>query len=230
MEEIIHNWLKRKIAQHTFSCWAGSVLALAAGLVALFLTFWFTYVVIFIAQDGISAITDLCFNTKFHINHFWRLILSGLFVAGLFYEWYRRRNAEPADYKGVNSPPGARGLVLWGGMGGALGMLLANPQASSSMIVEILCTGPRLVIGAVSMAQAALDRDFDLNGCTHVLQLLMSNASAVTYEELSMTKSEFELTKLHNNLAQISGVVFLERGLGLTEDLRGELRSLMLQN
>src|SRR5215469_5675529 len=115
MEEMIQNWLKKKIAQHTFSCWAGSVLALVAGVLALFLTFWFTYVVIFIAQDGISAITDLCFNHKFHINHFWRMILSGLFIAGLFYEWFRRRNAEPADYKGVNSPPGARGLVLWGG-------------------------------------------------------------------------------------------------------------------
>ncbi len=227
--DAIATWLKKKITWHRYSCWAGSVLALAAGFLALFLTFWFTYVVVFIGQEGVSAITDLCFNRKFHISHFWRMIISGLFVAALFFEWFRRRNAEPGNYEGVNSPPMSRAFVFYTGMGGALAMLLANPQASSTLIVEILCTGPRLILGSISMTRAALARDFDVEGCVQVLQLAMSKISAVTYEELNTTKSEFEQTKLYSDLAQISGVVFLEKGVRLTDDLRGELRGLMLQ-
>ena len=87
----ITTWLKKKIALHVFSCRVGSVLALAAGLLVIYLTFWLAYVVIFIGQGGVSAITDLCFNRKFHISHFWRLVLSGLFIAALFFEWFRRR-------------------------------------------------------------------------------------------------------------------------------------------
>jgi hypothetical protein len=214
---------------HIFSCRLGSVLALAAGLLVLYLTFWAAYVVIFICQDGVSAITDLCFNYKFHISHFWRLVLSGLFIAVLFFEWFRRCNLEPGDYSGVSSPAGSRAFVFYGGMGGALAMLLANPQASSTLIAEILYTGPRLIMAAVSMAREAFTHNFDVEGCSQVLQLAMSKINAVTYEELNTTKSEFEQTKLHNDLAQISGVVFLEKGVRLTDDLRGELHGLMLQ-
>jgi hypothetical protein len=80
------------------------------------------------------------------------------------------------------------------------------------------------------MARSGLARNFDVAGCSQVLELLMSKGSAVTYEELGTIKSQFEQTKLHIDLAQISGVVFLEKGLGLTDDLRGELRGLVLQN
>ena len=83
-------------------------------------------------------------------------------------------------------------------------------------------------MGAISMARTAFNRDFDVAGCSQVLQLAMSKISAVTYEELNTTKLEFEQTKLHHDLTQISGVVFLEKGIGLTDDLRAELRAVLL--
>ena len=227
--DAITTWLKKKIALHVFSCRVGSVLAFAAGLFVLYLTFWAAYVVILIGQDGISAITDLCFNRKFHITHFWRLVFSGFFIVALFLEWLRRRNAERDNSEEVSSPLGSRSLALYS-MGGALAMVLANPQASSTLIAEILYAGPRLILGSISMARAAFPADFDVAGCSHVLQLAISKISAVTYEELNTTKSEFEETKLHHDFAQISGVVFLEKGLALTDDLRGELRGIMLQS
>jgi hypothetical protein len=229
MTEAIQNWLKKKIALHILGCWLGSVLALLAGVLILFLTFWLADVVLFVGQWGVSAFMELCFNRGFHISHFWRLIISGIFLAALFAEWFRRRNMEFGNYGKVRSFPGAQALVLYDGVAGALAMLLANPQASSTMITEILYTGPRLIMGAISLAHKARSPHFDTEGCSQILQQLASKERAVTYEELNTTKSEFEKTKLHDNLAQIRGIVFLEKGLGLTDDLREELSGLMFQ-
>jgi hypothetical protein len=227
MTDAIEDLLKKKMTLHRVGCWVGSVLAFLVGALVLFLTFWFAYLVLFLGQWGISAFTDLCFNRKFHISHAWRLILCGLFLAVLFIEWLRRRHTELGNYGRINSPPGAQALVFHDGALGAFAALLANPQTSATIIAEILYTGPRLIIGAGSlMREANRSRHFDLPGCAQILQCMLAKPGALTYEELNTTKSDFEQTKLQTNLAQIPGIVFLEKGLGLTEELRRELSEL----
>jgi hypothetical protein len=55
---------------------------------------------------------------------------------------------------------------------------------------------------------------------------LASRESAVTYEEFRTVQPEVDWEMLKNSLARVPGVVFLEKGLSLTDDLRKELCSL----
>ena len=84
--EVIRRWLERKIAWHIVGCWAGALLALLAGMLVLYLTFWLAYVVLLIGEDGVSAVTGLFFNHEYHLGHAWRMVISGLFLAALFVE------------------------------------------------------------------------------------------------------------------------------------------------
>jgi hypothetical protein len=222
--EAIQHWLGKKIALHILGCWVGAVLGLLAGLFVLFLTFWLAYVAVFLGEYSVSALRQLFFNHTFHLRHTWRMAICGLFLAALFVEWIRRSPWELGNYGKVNASPGSQALVIQGGVLGACGMLLANPQASAAMITEIIYTGPRLVLGAGSLVREAYrSRSFNLQPCAGVLQLLASRGAAVTYEEFATTWPDVDLLKLKNELARIPGVIFLEKGLTLTDDLRQEL-------
>jgi hypothetical protein len=60
--------------------------------------------------------------------------------------------------------------------------------------------------------------------------LLLSRENAVTYEEFKVIQRDTDWIKLKNNLARLSGVVFLEKGLSMTDDLRQELCDLSSRN
>jgi hypothetical protein len=225
--EAIQHWLEKRLSLHISGCWVGAVLALLAGVFVLFLIFWVAYFAVLMGEWGISAAMELTFNHKFHLGHAWRLVISGLFLVALFIEWIRRSPWELGNYGRVNSPLGAQALVMYDGAFGAFAMLLANPQASASMIAEILYTGPRLVLGARSLAcEAYRSRSFSSAECARILQLLVSRENAVTYEEFGVMQQDTDWIKLKSNLARFSGVIFLEKGLSLTDDLRQELCNL----
>jgi len=223
----IQQWLKKKIALHITGCWAGAVLGLVAGLFVLFLTFWLAYVAVFLIEWSVSALRQLMFNRPFHLSHAWRMGICGLFLVALFVEWVRRSPWELGNYAEANAPVGSRTLVARGGIMGACGMLLANPQASATMITEMIYTGPRLVLGARSLAvEACRARGINLEPCADVLYLLASRGTAITFEELTAARPDVDPVKLKNDLARIPGVVFLEKGLSLSNDLRQELAAL----
>jgi hypothetical protein len=229
--EAVQHWLERKINLHIFGCWVGAVLALLAGVLVLFLTFWLAYFVVFMGEWGVSAVTELTYNRQFHLGHAWRLIIAGLFLVALFVEWIRRSPWELGNYGRVNAAPGSQALVMQGGAFSSFAMLLANPQASASMIAEILYAGPRLVLGAKSLAyEACCSRSFDSAECARILQVLVSKENAVTYEEFMAMHQGADWLKLKNKLARFSGVIILEKGLSLTDELRQELRNLPSKN
>jgi hypothetical protein len=222
--EAIQHWLRKKIALHITGCWVGAVLGLMAGLVVLFLTFWLAYVAVFLVEYSVSALRQLIFNRPFHLSHAWRMAICGLFLVALFVEWIRRSPWELGNYGKVNAPPGSQALVIQGGVIGACGMLLANPQASATMIAEIIYTGPRLVLGARSLVcEAYRARGLNLEQCAEVLHLLASRGTAVAWEEFAAIWPDIDQINLKNGLARIPGVVFLEKGLSLTDDFRREL-------
>jgi hypothetical protein len=222
--EAIQHWLKKKMALHITGCWVGAALGLVAGLFVLFLTFWLAYVAVFLVEYSVSALRQLISNRPFHLSHAWRMAICGLFLVAQFVEWIRRSPWDLGDYGDVDAPAGSKVLMIPSGVMGAFGMLLANPQASATLITEIIYTGPRLVLGARSLAvEACRARVFNLELGAWVLQLLASRGTAVTFEEFADIWPDADLVKLKNDLARIPGVVFLEKGLSLTEDLRREL-------
>lgn len=62
----------------------------------------------------------------------------------------------------------------------------------------------------------------DTEGCRQLLAFLASQATAVPYEELRAAGWEDHIGQLRN----VEGIVFLEKGLNLTTELRQELASL----
>lgn len=229
--EIIQQWLKKKVAAHVVGSWLGAALALLAGLFILFITFWLAYAVVFIGEFGVSAVRELMFNHKFHLTHGWRMAICGLFVSALFVEWLRRSPDDLGNYGEVNSPPGAPALAFYDGAFGAFAMLLANPQASASMITEMLYIGPRLVLGSAALVRDACHwQKFNLAGCACALQSLAARGGAVANDEFQTDQPETDWAKVRSDLTRIPGVVVLEKGLILTEELRCELSSLALKH
>jgi hypothetical protein len=107
---------------------------------------------------------------------------------------------------------------------GALAVLLANPQASASLITELLYTGPRLVLGAGHLVgQARRLRRVEQPACAWVLEYLLGRDRAMTYAELGAAWPEGDWEGIRADLACLPGIVFLEKGPRLTSELREEL-------
>jgi hypothetical protein len=200
-----------------------SCLAFLGGLVVLFLTFWFTYAIIWFAWFGVSAVSELALGKRLHLSHEARLICSGVFIFLLFVQHFRTRPEYWGDYPHENYVPHP-GLVAMSGAMGSLASLLAHPGASTNMIADILLAGPRLVVGSVKLAGKAFQiRKLDEGPCSQLLSFLLQNGKPVPYAELQVAGWEpwFEQMRC------IEGVIFFEKGLGLSGELRQELNRLL---
>jgi hypothetical protein len=218
----IKAWLKRKKTSGTIWRALVAVGAAVAGIALLFLTFWFTYAIIWFGFQGITALSDLVLGKRLHLSHEWRLAASGIFILLLFIQHFRTSPWHWGDYpqRGYVSAPR---LQARAGVLGALGFMLAYPGASANMIADILLSGPRLLTGAWSLWQESrkLAR-LDANVCSQLLEFLVNRPAVVPYEELRAAGWEEWFGPLHS----IDGIVFLERGLNLSSELRQELGNL----
>lgn len=215
--DAIKAWLTGKKSSRATSRMLLALGLLVAGLVVLFLTFWFTYAIIWFGFQGVSALSSLVFSEKLHLAHEWRLVLSGLFLVLLFTQHLRTNPWHWGDYpaRGDYSPVAGHVLGPWA--------LLAYPGASANMIADILLSGPRLVTGTWTLVQESRRlNQLDVDGCSQLLAFLATRPTAVPYEELRAAGWEDWLPQLRN----LEGVVFLEKGLNLSMELRRELASL----
>lgn len=219
--DAIKIWLKRKQASGATSRCLLAIVALLAGFVVLFLTFWFTYAIIWFGFRGVAALSSLVFSQKLRLGHEWRLVASAVFLVLLFVQHFRTSPWHWGDY-----PPEDfdRAFGLNASLG-AIPALLSCPGTSANMIADILLSGPRLVTGARTLLQESRRlRQLDVEGCSQLLAFLTSRPTPVAYEELREAGWADWLGQLRN----IEGVVFLEKGLNLTAELRKELVQLQL--
>jgi hypothetical protein len=126
-----------------------SLLAFAAGLAVLFLTFWFTYAIIWFGMLGVSAASELLFDKRLALTHIWRLILSAVFIVLLFIGNARTSREYLSDYAERNYPGPALAAT---GLIGSLLCLLGYPETSAKMICDLLYTDPRLIVYACRTA------------------------------------------------------------------------------
>lgn len=212
-------WLKKKKNTGFAGYSLCGLLALALGGLVVFFTFWFTYAVVFAANFGVSAILELALNKQFFLSHQSRLFVSGIFVALLFLQQFRTSRWRWGDYpKGdYSSAYSTRGHF------GAIGTILLHPAASANIIADLLLIGPRLIDGArVLIFQSLQMRRLDEPGCAQLLAFLHARGGVVPYEELKEAGWEPWFSQLRH----IEGVVFLQHGLNLTQDLKTELNQL----
>lgn len=222
----LESWLRQRFRSEAVMGVLVALAALALGLSVMFVTFWLAYAVVWIAGEGASAIAQLCGGRRFRIPHDWRLACAGIFLVLLLVNHLRASQWDRGNYGDFGSQPAFIGAAVYqAGVIGALVCLLWYPQASSRMIVEILETGPRCLIGGVAMFRrtTALLR-MDVGGCANALGILMSSPSAVPPETLAgYLPVGHDWRNVELQLKLVEGVVFVSRGLSLTADLRSEL-------
>jgi hypothetical protein len=215
--DAIKVWLKRKKSLGATSRILLAVVALLAGLVVLFLTFWLAYAIIWFGFQGVSAVSSLAFSKKLHLTHEWRLIISAVFLVLLFIQHLRTSQWHWGDHPARDDYSPIAGHVLgpWA--------LLRYPGASANMIADMLLSGPRLVTGSWTLLrESGRLKRLDVEGCSQLLAFLASRPGVVPYAELREAGWEDWFGQLRN----IEGVVFLEKGLNLSADLRNELAGL----
>jgi hypothetical protein len=215
--DVIQTWLKRRKRSDAVMRQITAALAFMGGLVVVFFTFWFTYAIVWIALHGLDALGSLFFNHRLRLTHEWRLLISGVFLILLFIQhlwtspWHWGEFPERDDY----SPLAGHVLGPWA--------LLMYPGASANMIASILLSGPRLVTGSWTLwREAAHLQALDVEVCSQLLTFLLSRPEVVPYDELRGAGWEEWLGQLR----QLEGLVFLEKGLKLSSELRQELSNL----
>ncbi len=234
----IDQWLQRRFRRDANVCVVISPLAILGGLLVLFLTFWFAYAVVYLAQETVDAVVSIFTGGHFKLRHFTRLWLAGGFLLVLVIGYLRTEPfhfAEPAESDASSPFQGqlatyaqARGIAGAAGIhGGSPFMLLLFPQASSRMITDILFTGPRLLFGGWGLLrESARLRMADTAGLAQILAVLAERTGRVSYDELAALCPDLDFTRAMRALPLLPGVVTLESGLSLTSELRSELRAL----
>jgi len=229
----IDDWLRIRFAQEASLSVLMGVAAIALGVVAVFLTFWLAYAMMWLVGQALSAVTQLVVNKKFPWPHWLRMTGAAGFLVLLFRQHLRTSPWDRGSYADPDAIPAGgfneRGgpIAMYGGAVLSLGQLLRYPTASSRLIIELLETGPRLFTGARALfRQAAAIRDMDTTGCAWVLTALSGRTGSVPREELMVAWPDADWPRLWAQLRLIDGLVFLEKGISLTEDLRNELQPL----
>ncbi|MEN9676747.1 MAG: hypothetical protein RIS76_2643 [Verrucomicrobiota bacterium] len=218
-------WLRRRLNRSANTCLALSPVALLGGILLLFLTFWFSYAVITLVFSVVEAIPQLVSGTRWKVGHVARLVVTGVFLALLFYSYLRSNRWQRWDIGSLEEPPSALGQTLWR-IGGAsrAGLLLMNPELSARLIAELLYIGPQvLVAGWNLLRESGETRRADAAAGARVLWTLLTQPRRVGYEELESLYTAGELNRAFLALRLVPEVVFLELGVTVSGELRQEL-------
>jgi hypothetical protein len=228
----LESWLRRRFRVEAGMGFLVGLLALALGLVVMFVTFWLAYAVVWVAGEATSAIVQIAGGKPFRIPHDWRLIGAGVFLVLLFVNHLRTSPWDRGDYSYFGDPESSIRMRVANtlfprrsGVANSLQRLLVHPQASARMIAEILETGPRCLTEASAILRraTALCRS-DVGACASALTVLCAHVGAVDGETLAgYVPAGHDWRTVKRQLANIEGVVFLSRGLTLTDELRSEL-------
>jgi hypothetical protein len=216
--EAIRFWLKDKKRHDIAANYVFAVLSLVFGIIVVFITFWITYVVVYLGWDGLSALGDLLFSKRFVLTYPARLICSSVFVVLLFLYYFRMDPSYWREYpQEQDFDPRVKEML---GDYKVFAPVLSRPQTSAKMAVDVLLTGPRLLANTWRrLQQARAVEKLDIDATARILALLHARNDAVPYEELRTTGMGPHLA----GLKCVEGIDFLKVGLLLSEDLRNEL-------
>src|SRR6266496_636246 len=222
--DALKTWLRKKAFRDAAASVFLALLAAMAGVVVLVVTFLFSYAVVWFGFNlGVSGVSQLLFDRPLHIGHPLILLVCSVFLVLLFIGNARTRR----EYLGTLLKSDCPRFVPQTGVFGALGFLLANAAVSSTMVADLLFSGPRLM-GAAGGALGKAGRlmFLDVGGCSQVLATLLSRDSHCSFHELSQLSGVSDPIAVFRQMRDIGGIVFLDAGqtgLSLTRELRGEL-------
>ena len=219
-EHPLHDWPERRLKTDAGLSILTAVGALLGGLFVTFLTFWLTYVLLYVAETGVDAALGLFLSKHIEITHSTRCWMAMAFMILLFVTWLR---TDP-HYCGESTDENCSPFLPGSGTTAALVQMAAHPKTSARMIVDLLLTGPRL-IGATReyASRGRRFREANLEHACALFHLLWARNGAVAWEELDVQG----LSDTARHLTGFSGLVYLNKGPSLTSDLREELTAVV---
>jgi hypothetical protein len=221
-------WLKTWRRKQCLTVVFLSLLAILAGLVVLFMTFWFAYAMVFIGTQGFSALSELFSGPKLSLTHGWRMALSSFFI-GVLLIGNARRAAEPPEegFQRRYSPLSLTGMLE------SEVLLFRNPVTSARWISYLLSFGPQLIFGGVRLFLRGLRfLRFEVEVLGPLLEFMLFKPSSIEREELLEVFPRLDLDKAVAELLMIDGVITLgaeANRLTLLDTFRAELRAVYLK-
>jgi hypothetical protein len=196
---------------------------LAAGAVVVFLTFWFTYLVIFLADEGFNELIQIFSGHAWHLSHNVRLILSAIFIVLLFIGWARTTPWEAANFRPVRENAMVDAIADSQGIG-PFAKILSNPQTSANIVAQAFYFGPHLILGSWNLVrQARCLSSINQTACVSALELLLSKPGRVTQSEFAVARPHLNWLEIRTGLSGVSGVLMTNDALQVTDDFRDEL-------
>ena len=221
MNSPVIDWLHRKRRLEGPACLLGAMGSAAAGLLVCAATAVFVFVGLAIGWAGVAAGWQII--TGRSLSRFPKIELAcctAAFLALLFVRMARSKWWERGDI-----PAGVWSIY-------SSGENPASPSATAvgmaRILTDILSSGPRILVSSRRTFGKSL-RWWRLNvePCAQVLEILVQSDRAVPRHELSGQLSPaVHWPEIEQQLRDIEGVLLLERGLTLNQELRLELNQL----
>jgi len=226
---LLQNWLRRRQAITVAWRFLSFVALLVLGVLALVITFFFTYAIVWFGYNlGVMSVSQLLFDKSHYLSHRAILVVCWSVLVLLFLPNARAKR----DYWTSRSVSRSQWSSLW--MAGTLGSLVAllvNPRASARAITDILLTGPRLVVAAiVALRETWLVFNADLRACSAVLTLLFRRERSVSADDLKPSLVDGDPAKILAQLFILDTVLLLRlepRRFTLDPELRDLLQQLL---
>jgi hypothetical protein len=215
----LESWKHKHVAVNVFM--AG--VALVAALLVLAVTLWIVYGGIYVGTMGVSAAVELCGGKPVNLTNSARLWLCGIFMGLLFLQHLRDGPWQYFDVPELALDP-KTGMALATELRIPTAMplfsVIANPRATGIMVTDVLMSGPRLVWAVPRyLADAFRMGRMDVEALAQLLVFLLPQTKPVPYAELQAAGWGAHFAELR----RLAGVVFLEKGVVLTEEFRTEL-------
>lgn len=221
-DDSVERWLAGQITTERRNALGMSVAGAIGGAVALLVTFSVTYASVwFISFAFLSVSSWVCLGITAALMI--ALFVGNLTTAREYLESYSFTTGTASD-KIVSFEVPKVGHVS-----------TINPIAPDSahsylkMLVSVLFTAPRLVMGAIhNFKRSRRLAGLDVGGCAAILSRLLESDHRVALTEIAADLPALPLEALFPQLAEVSGVLFLKSpppGLSLSTDLRREILS-----
>lgn len=225
---LLRRWLRRKLFLQVSGCLITCLMAAAAGLFFLAITFAFTCLVVGAGMAGIAGLAHLIWKIQTQVSIVGLISISSPLMALLFLASFRSSRDHLSDYSFQNRVVPATGL------GNTLSALLANPGATGRLLNDFFFTGPRLTTyAAMTLHQAVRFLRTDLDATSSLLDILVRRFHRISLTELSKLLAGEDPLKLLFKLQEMDFILFLSRepaGVILTAEIREELIRLLRMN
>ena len=217
-EARIRDWLRRKRAMNTPLCLLGALALSISGLLVLLITAYVSFFSFLYGWMGIASAWEIVAGhalTRWPAKEIgWATagFLVLLFVGAARSKWWERGDIPKGVWSIYSNRENSASAC-------------ASVVGTARIVTDILYSGPRLLISAWRTIEKSLRYwRLDVALCASVLTLVLNAGKAVSRQELmERLPSAFPWPEVEQHLRDIKGVLFLEHGVTLTEDMRLEL-------